>query len=167
MKDKLNPLHFYKPNSYNKGIACSFNEADDGGLYVSFIRQHSWNAATRSGSFKANMNNPKAKKGVKFSVFEAGGLVRSIEGKEKWSSYHKFGDNGGISIQFGPYEKDGTLMGFGLKVVDSKDKDNLFAVGFTLDEAIALKLYLEQYVTNSFYKNKKANPEAQTEETDF
>ena len=46
----LNNIQFYKPNASNKGVAVSvsFNPADSG-IYVSFIKQFSWDAAKGVG----------------------------------------------------------------------------------------------------------------------
>jgi hypothetical protein len=154
-----NQLSFYKPNSYNKGMACSFRPGQDGGLYVSFIRQHSWNASTKNGSFKGNMNDPKMKRNMKLSIFEAGGISSAILEKGKWSAFHKFGE-GGASIMFGPYEKDGVFTGFVLRLTDSKDKENAFSIGFTPAEAAVLNCYLLEFVRSSFYNESiKGEPQ--------
>ena len=83
----LNNIQFYKPNASNKGVAVSvsFNPADSG-IYVSFIKQFSWDAAKRIGSFKGNKDNPKAKKNIKFNDIEVAGIIRAIEKEEKYLS---------------------------------------------------------------------------------
>ena len=151
----INSISFYKPNAKNTGVAVSVNAGTkDGSLYISFIRQFSWNPARKTGSFKENKDVQSAKKNVKFNEFEAGGLIRAIESREKWSAFHKFGDESGVSISFAPYERDGVIIGFGLRVSDSRDKDNPFSVGFTLDEAITLREYLKEYLKVAFYRDK-------------
>jgi hypothetical protein len=147
----LNNIQFYKPNASNKGVAVSisFNPADSG-IYVSFIKQFSWDAAKRIGSFKGNKDNPKAKKNIKFNDIEVAGIIRAIEKEEKWSTFHKFNNDSGVSISFAPYIKDDVMAGFGLRVSESKDKDNIFSVGFTNDESIKLREWLKLSLEESF-----------------
>jgi hypothetical protein len=154
----LNNIQFYKPNASNKGVAVSvsFNPADSG-IYVSFIKQFSWDAAKRIGSFKGNKDNPKAKKNIKFNDIEVAGIIRAIEKEEKWSTFHKFNNDSGVSISFGPYIKDNVMAGFGLRVSESKDKDNIFSVGFTNDESVKLREWLKLSLEESFKVNNQAS----------
>jgi hypothetical protein len=154
----LNNIQFYKPNASNKGVAVSvsFNPADSG-IYVSFIKQFSWDAAKRIGSFKGNKDNPKAKKNIKFNDIEVAGIIRAIEKEEKWSTFHKFNNDSGVSISFAPYIKDNVMAGFGLRVSESKDKDNIFSVGFTNDESIKLREWLKLSLEESFKVNNQAS----------
>jgi hypothetical protein len=147
----LNNIQFYKPNASNKGVAVSisFNPADSG-IYVSFIKQFSWDAAKRIGSFKGNKDNPRAKKNIKFNDIEVAGIIRAIEKEEKWSTFHKFNNDSGVSISFAPYIKDNVMAGFGLRVSESKDKENIFSVGFTNDESIKLREWLKLSLEESF-----------------
>jgi len=153
----LNNIQFYKPNASNKGVAVSisFNPADSG-IYVSFIKQFSWDATKRIGSFKGNKDNPKAKKNIKFNDIEVAGIIRAIEKEEKWSTFHKFNNDSGVSISFAPYIKDNVMAGFGLRVSESKDKDNIFSVGFTNDESIKLREWLKLSLEESFKVNNQA-----------
>lgn len=158
----LNNIQFYKPNSSNKGVAVSmsYNPADSG-IYVSFIKQFSWNGQKKTGSFKENKDNPKAKKNIKFNDIEISGIIRAIEKEEKWSTFHKFNNDNGVSISFAPYIKDNVMAGFGLRVSDSKDKENVFSVGFTNDESIKLrewlKLSLEEVFKTQSSQEKESN----------
>jgi hypothetical protein len=154
----LNNIQFYKPNASNKGVAVSisFNPADSG-IYVSFIKQFSWDAAKRIGSFKGNKDNPKAKKNIKFNDIEVAGIIRAIEKEEKWSTFHKFNNDSGVSISFAPYIKDNVMAGFGLRVSESKDKDNIFSVGFTNDESIKLREWLKLSLEESFKVNNQSS----------
>jgi hypothetical protein len=157
---KLNNIQFYKPNSSNKGVAVSlsFNEKD-GGVYFSFIKQHSWDAAKKIGSFKGNTENPKAKKNIKFNDVEVSGIIRAIEKEDKWSAYHKFNNDSGVSISFSPYIKENVMSGYGLRIVDSKDKENVFSVGFTNDESIKLREWLKESLKEVFRLEKEETTE--------
>jgi hypothetical protein len=152
----LNNIQFYKPNSSNKGMAVSvsFNPADSG-IYFSFIRQFSWDSGKKIGSFKENRENPKAKKNVKFNDVEIAGILRAIEKEEKWSTFHKFNNDSGVSISFAPYIKENVMSGFGMRITDSKDKENAFSVGFTNDESIKLREWLKLAIHESL---KLQNP---------
>ena len=154
----LNNIQFYKPNAFNKGVAVSvsFNPADSG-IYVSFIKQFSWDTAKRIGSFKGNKDNPKAKKNIKFNDIEVAGIIRAIEKEEKWSTFHKFNNDSGVSISFAPYIKDNVMAGFGLRVSESKDKENIFSVGFTNDESIKLREWLKLSLEESFKVTTSSN----------
>jgi len=147
----LNNIQFYKPNSFNKGVAVSlsFNPSDSG-IYVSFIKQFSWDAKKKIGSFKENRENPKAKKNIKFNDIEVSGIIRAIEKEEKWSTFHKFNNDSGVSISFAPYIKENIMSGFGLRISDSKDKENVFSVGFTNDESIKLREWLKLSLEETF-----------------
>jgi hypothetical protein len=160
----LNNIQFYKPNASNKGVALSiaFNPKDSG-IYFSFIKQHSWNAEKRIGSFKENKDNPKAKKNIKFNDTEISGIIRAIEKEDKWSAYHKFNNDGGVSISFSPYIKDDVMAGFGMRIVDSRDKENPFSIGFTNDESVRLREWLKAALNHLFtlpvQKTEDQNPE--------
>ena len=148
---KINNIQFYKPNSSNKGVAVSVAlNPKDAGIYFSFIKQHSWDNVKKIGSFKENKDNPKAKKNIKINDIEAAGIIRSIEKEEKWSAYHKFNENSGVSISFSPYIKENVMSGFGLRIVDSKDKENVFSVGFTNDESVKLREWLKASLNEIF-----------------
>jgi hypothetical protein len=147
----LNNIQFYKPNSFNKGVAVSLSfNPQDSGIYVSFIKQFSWDAQRKIGSFKENKENPKAKKNIKFNDIEVSGIIRAIEKEEKWSTFHKFNNDSGVSISFAPYIKENIMSGFGLRISDSKDKENVFSVGFTNDESIKLREWLKLSLEETF-----------------
>jgi hypothetical protein len=142
-------LQFYKPNSSNKGSAVSISlNPKDMGVYVSFIKQYSWNGQSKTGSFKENKDNPAAKKNIKLNETEVSGLIRAIETNGKWSSFHKFNNEKGSSISFSPYLKDEQMLGFGLKVSDSKESS--FSIGFTNDESIKLREWLKAALRQCF-----------------
>lgn len=157
---RLNNIQFYKPNSSNKGVAVSVAlNPKDNGVYFSFIKQHSWDNVKKIGSFKENRENPKAKKNIKINDIEVAGIVRAIEKEEKWSAYHKFNENSGVSISFAPYIKENVMSGFGLRIVDSKDKENVFSVGFTNDESIKLREWLKASL-NEIFKSESTQENA-------
>jgi hypothetical protein len=161
MSNKLNSLPFYKPNSSNKGIAGSFNlNSEDGAVYLSLIRQASWDAVRKIGSFKGNSENPAAKKNVKFSNTEISGIIRAIEGQIEWSGYHKVGEGKGTSLKFGPYIKKDQTASSGFVFRISESADNAFTIGFTHDETVMLREWLKSALSDSFRVEAKVAPES-------
>lgn len=159
---KINNIQFYKPNAANKGVAVSVAlNPKDAGIYFSFIKQHSWDNVKKIGSFKGNKENPKAKKNIKINDIEAAGIIRAIEKEEKWTAYHKFNESSGVSISFAPYIKENIMSGFGLRIVDSKDKENIFSVGFTNDESIKLREWLKAGLNEIFKSENIAQENAE------
>ena len=154
----LKNIQFYKPTSSNKGIAVSISfNPEDSGIYVSFIRQFSWDANKKTGSFKENKENPAAKKNIKFNDTEISGIIRAIEKEDSWSTYHKYGNDKGASISFSPYIKNEIMSGFGLRVIDSSNKENAFSVGFTLDESIKVREWLKLCLAECYHSSDMEN----------
>ena len=79
-------LNFYKPNRSNAGTALSFNVAPpkentkdaSPDLYVSFVKQASWNDETKKGSFSENAKNPEKTASLKLNETEAASIIRAI-----------------------------------------------------------------------------------------
>jgi len=159
-------IQFYKPNPSVRGSACSFWMTDDKALMSSFIKQDSWDAARKRGSFSKNKDNPKAKALIKYSQVEAGGLIDAIERNTTWSAYHS-SKNQIIKVNFGPYmdKKTGEQKGFSYAVnkegkEDSTDKIS-FIIGLTFPEARLLKEFLCDLLRKTF-ENSTAPPENNT-----
>ncbi len=151
------PLQFYKPNSSNKGTACSisFNSKEQK-MYISLIKQVSWDADKRVGSFKGGVS-----KVFKFSETEVGGLIYAIENNVEQSFFHGTFDKVGIS--FGPYVVEGEQRGFGLKVNSTAKETGeklSFVIGFTFAEAVRLRehfIFILHHFSSAVYsKDKKA-----------
>lgn len=151
-------LQFYKPNQKNTGNACSFSvNAKDFALYANFVHQ----------------TGPKLFKGgkqcaVKFSMYEVGGLIDTIEKGREFKGYHKL-PNGSqiINFKFGPYYAgegdDKKFKGFGLSITRSDAEDSsapkeTFSIGFTPGEAVTLREYLRftlGHIFNAIYSADK------------
>ena len=147
-------LQFYKPNAKNTGCSCTFTfNRKERAMFASLMRQFSWDASKRRGSFAGNKDNPKAKTNVKFNFTEASGVLDAIESNRKFSAYHS--SSAQITrIEFSPYERDGNQLGFTLKVGreakdDSTDKSQ-FLIGFNFPEARLLKEYIIHNLRQSF-----------------
>jgi hypothetical protein len=158
----MKSISFYKPNSYNKGSASQFQfglKEGDSGMYVSIVKQSSWNDKTKRGSFSANAKNPKANKKIKLNAAEAAGMCRVIESDvDKWSSVHKT-QAATTSIMFSHYIKEGNKLGYGLSVKDSGGES--FMLSLTNEEGYVLKSFLQEYIRYTF--SQKYSDESQVE----
>lgn len=147
----MKSVSFYKPNSYNKGSASQFQygaKEGDKGLYISIVKQASWNDATKRGSFSANSKDPKKNKRIKINASEAAGISRVLDARsEKWSSVHK-SDAATTSLSFTPYIKDGIQLGYGLSVGEKGGES--FMLSLTNDEGYVLASFLKGYIDSTF-----------------
>jgi hypothetical protein len=151
----MKSVSFYKPNAYNKGSASQFQfglKSGDDGLYVSIVKQFSWDNAAKKGSFSGNAQNPAKNKKCKFTTSEAGAICLVVSGlKDKWSTVHKSGEKM-TSISFSPYVKDGVKMGYGFSISGEKGGEG-FMLSLTNEEGYVLKAFLDEYIASSFEKS--------------
>lgn len=138
-------IQFYKPNSQNSGNAFGFSigikgKTEEPCVYMSAIKQYSWDSKKRGGSFSENAKNPDKSISVKFNEIELSGFIYAIENYEKFSAYHSFDDNStGISLS--PYtKKDGTkAYSFTL----TRNSSNKFGIGLEMSEAYLMANYFK------------------------
>jgi hypothetical protein len=135
-------VQFYKPNPRVTGTACSFWTSEDGSIMSSMIKQDSWDASKRRGSFSKNKDNPAKKVIIKLNATEAGAIVDAMESNRKWSGYHQSAKQV-TKINFGPYEMKGEQVGFsyGVNKEDKEDSTNKssFIIAFNFGEAVVLR----------------------------
>lgn len=158
-------IQFYKPNSSNRGFACSFNYSQkDNVIYAQLIKQVSWNNENKKGSFKGG-----EKTSIKLGEVEIGGILDSIDvnrGEKGFSIYHDT-EKSSKSIIFKPYMKDGNQIGFSFSINQTNKEDGIKTssfIGFNFAEARLLRQYLQWaleqiFNTNSLNKseNKQSN----------
>jgi predicted restriction endonuclease len=145
----------YKPNSYNSGCAFSFKilEKDKEGnqqkpsLLVQSIKQASWDANKRSGSFSANAKDPEKNIYFKLSENEVGGVLNAIENYTEFSAYHSYNDDK-TQISFKPYTKKDGKKAFSLSVV--KNSTLKFGMGVEIAEARTLKAFFDLFLFKYF-----------------
>ena len=99
-------VQYYKPNSKNTGCAFSFDiganrKNQEPCVYVRAIKQYSWDASKRTGSFSANAKNPEKSISIKLNEIEIGGFIHAIEKYKDFSAFHSYEDNK-TSISFFP-----------------------------------------------------------------
>lgn len=150
----MKSLSYYKPNSQNKGSAAQFQFAAkeaDYGLYLSIVKQFSWDNNSKRGSFSENSKNPSKNKKIKFNATEAAAICRVINSSvDKWSTVHR-NESKTTSISFSHYIKDGNKLGYGMSI-NEKDGES-FMIGFNNDEGYLLKEFLKSYILFTFDKN--------------
>ena len=85
-------VRLYKPNSKNTGSAANFSFRNTPGqeplFFVSLIKQDSWNAEKRTGSFANSRGNPATETSIMFNQFELGEIVNTFRTGKEWSTYH-------------------------------------------------------------------------------
>ena len=149
----MNQVTYYKPNSFNKGSAAQFQyglKAGDDGLYVSIVKQASWDDKVKKGSFSANSKDPTKNKKIKLNATEAGAIYQVLTSPtEKWSSVHKTADKI-TSLSFSHYVKDGTKLGYGFSVGEKAGEN--FMLSLTNAEGVVLSFFLQEYIKNTFKK---------------
>ncbi len=168
----MKSVSFYKPNPFNKGSASQFQyglKDGDNGLYVSIIKQASWNDQTKRGSFASNAKDPKKSKRIKLNANESAGICRVLGGQsEKWATVHKSSDKV-TSLSFAPYIKDGSHIGFGLSVGEKGGES--FMLSLTRDEGYVLEVFLSEHIKHGFGVAaptvSEAPIQAETQDSDF
>ena len=156
-------VSLYKPNKKNSGAACSFSWSEkDKAVYISMIKQHSWNEKTRNGSFKANVNNPKAKIFIKLGAPEVCGIINSTERRTEFSGYHS--SNQIVRFSFKPgFTSEKVFRGLSFSArretkEDSTDKTSI-NVGFSPEDLVLIREFLRFCLVKYFTVLHKENLE--------
>ena len=151
-------IQLYKPNSQNTGTAFGFRIGTQGKneepcLYMTAVKQASWDPKKRSGSFSSNSKNQDKSAIVKFNEFEIGGFIYAIDKYEKFGAFHSFDDNStGISLS--PYSKKDGTKAFSFTV--TRNSSNKFGMGIEMSEAYSLSQYFKFVLESIFeYRVKK------------
>jgi len=141
--------NFFSPNQkINGGAMFASWNSKDGSVYFKILKQIALNEDKR-GNFDGK--NPIF---VKLTQDEAAGFIRAVNNNSNMSFYHTF-DNDVTTGSFKYYEvdakdKNGKIFkkyGFGLTI---KRNDNEIKVGFTLDSAQRLSLFLQNALRHIF-----------------
>ena len=136
-------INIYKPTAKNNGHACQlWYSTNENAFFLEILKQHSWNAGTRSGTFKASKDNQKKRAVVKFSLTEMCGILNAIDNNSKFSGYHDAPNSKfKTQISFGPYVNAAKeVLGYSLQVTKTDKEDSTvtgkssFVLGFTFPE---------------------------------
>lgn len=145
-------INFYKPNSQNTGCAFGFRIGTQGKnnepcVYMTAVKQFSWNDKAKSGSFSGNHKNPDKSLSVKFNETEISGFIYAVEQYKKFSAYHTF-DGNSTSIMFSPYKKKSGDDAFSFTV--TRNSSNKFGVGFEISEAYLISEFFKYALQSLF-----------------
>lgn len=148
-------LSIYKPNSKNSGHAAHFTyNPEEKCLFVNIIKQSSWNAQTKNGSFKQDLKDPTKSISAKFNAIELGKFVNSFERRVPVNLYHQ-SDNGSSKIYLIPkiatHDDGSTSYYFNFSI--SKSKDLNFYISLDEGETVALREGLKMCLTNIMKSN--------------
>tara|TARA_Y100000593_G_scaffold22047_1_gene44180 strand:+ start:18 stop:566 length:549 start_codon:yes stop_codon:yes gene_type:complete len=160
-------IQFYKPNAKMTGSACQFYlNNKDGSFFSTLIKQASWDANKKTGSFQANKNDPTKNVIIKFSPKEIAGILDAMERNVEYKGYHRSAQQT-VQFTFGPYVWSGEQKGFSYSVSKQGNEDTTqkasFLIGFYFDESKLLKLHLEFLLNKHFEIEDKKNAERQAQ----
>lgn len=155
-------VKLYKPNAKNTGCAFSFDigigakKSFEPCVYLRAVKQHSWDAVKKNGSFKNNSKDPEKSTSVKLNEFEVGGLINAIENYTEFSAYHSFEDTK-TQISFKPWTKNNGTKAFSFGVV--RNSTLKLGIAVEMSEAFALleflKFFLKELYLYRFEKNQE------------
>ena len=159
----------YKPNSKNSGHAMSIQVSKDnregkGGelqLFMSIIKQSSWNPATKTGSFSGSTKDDSKKVNVKFNEFEVGAMIRAFLRGTNESFFHT--SQGGktqisISKRESEYQGKKTVqIGIGV----TKNTSLKFFISIDQKEITSLIACLEAFLQALYMQRIRASLEYQ------
>ena len=147
-------IQFYKPNAKMTGSACQFYlNHNDGSFFSTLIKQASWDANKKTGSFQANKKDPTKNVIIKLSALEVAGILDAIERNVEFKGYHSSSQQV-VQFSFGPYMRDNEQKGYSYSVSKQGKEDTTqkasFLIGFYFNEAKLLKRHLEHLLDNHF-----------------
>lgn len=157
-------LPFYKPNAKNTGVLANFSigqRDSKPAFYLNMIRQHSWDANKRTGSFRENNDDADKKIAIKLNHTELGEFLASIASRVPYSGFHNFNDNK-TSILLTPWDKprkvktkDGEETyktdAFGLVV--TRNGSDTFRLPLDPGEVKVLERFIHRYLDVFFESN--------------
>lgn len=151
------------------GSACQFYlNNNDGTFFSTLIKQASWDANKKTGSFQANKKDPLKNVIIKFSPKEIAGILDAMERNVEYKGYHRSAQQT-VQFTFGPYVWSGEQKGFSYSVSKQGNEDTTqkasFLIGFYFDESKLLKAHLE-FLLNKHFEiedRKQAEKQAQYE----
>lgn len=136
------------------GSACQFYlNNKDGSFFSTLIKQASWDAGKKTGSFQANKKDPTKNVIIKFSPKEIAGILDAMERNVEYKGYHRSAQQT-VQFTFGPYMWNDEQKGFSYSVSKQGNEDTTqkasFLIGFYFDEAKLLKMHLESLLNKHF-----------------
>lgn len=125
-------------------------------VYVTAIKQYSWDNVKKTGSFNENKDNPDKKIQIKLDAQEIAGIIYAVEHNVEFSAFHSFEDTK-TSISFKPYVKKKGGNAFSLTLKRNSAED--FGIGVELREA-QLLIEFFKYVLTHFFEHRETEYQA-------
>lgn len=159
------PVHIYHPNKVSSGFACSFSDGLNGDcMFASILKQSGWNESTRTGTFKASLDDKNSFANIKLSDLEVAAILDCVERGRPFSTYH----DGDVpkTIQFTPWfskqvnedtnKPDQRGFSFAITVSSKEDPTikNSFYIGLNFAEARLIREYLLNSLNSHFNIDK-------------
>lgn len=143
----------YKPNSKNTGACCSFKIVElysqeknkySCCLFVECLKQKSWDASKRLGTFDTEKANKII---LKFNIEEAGNIINFLNTNGEFKGIHATEEHK-TQFSFTTWKREGSdTINYALGV---KTDGKSISVPITVGESIALKILLENFILKSF-----------------
>jgi hypothetical protein len=108
-------------------------------MFLNMIQQASWNDASKTGSFSANVGNPEKSCAVMFNLTECGEMIAAFNYRTPKNFYHKT-ESRTVSITLSPWDKTGKIR---TKDGEQEYPVNAFGLKVTIDGAKIFSLPLE------------------------
>jgi len=138
----MSSIIFYKPTPKVTGsvaaFSCRKNEQEGvNQFYLNIARQVSWDAKSRTARFRSEKpNNDIA---IKLNAVELAGIVRSLSGKEDFSTVHKFQDST-TSIAMKWFKRDNGAPIYSISISRGGEK---YGIGLSANEAYVLSKFCD------------------------
>ena len=143
-------ISFYKPQASNNGTACSFYMNKDGEFFSELLKQKTWDANRKIGTF-----NKDTKVSVKWSQLELAEILNLLEGKQpKFSAFHK-SQKQVVKVLFAKSDKyDGAYsLNVTREASDDSTNQQKYFLGVYANEAVLLREHLRYLLQESFRVN--------------
>jgi hypothetical protein len=149
------------------GSAISFQASDKSEeLFVSIIKQATWDNNTKKGSFLSNRNKPGFYVTIKFNQAEVGTILDALERFYEFTAFHSSA-KATTQIHFGPSEGEApTSFVFRATQTDKQDTSQKasFFIPISFGESRLIREYLIHYLHKSFKIAAKASAAKKGEE---
>lgn len=146
-------IQLYKPNAKNTGMALGFQASDrEKKLWVTMIKQVSWDAQKAKASFNENKKKPGFSTNLKFSQIEVATMLDALEQNYVYKTVHD-AESRMTQITLAPADEKYPGFTFSVYQTDkaTNNKSSYF-MPLTFGEARLIREYLVHFLHKSFRK---------------
>lgn len=146
-------MQIYKPNPRNLGHAISVEvQPDKESVFISFIKQATWDDTKKTGTFSANRQVKDANVSLKFNEPEIAGIIDAIESSKGEFSFYHTNPQGNTAGKFRLYygktngveDINSPPKGFSFSAIRDIEGNKVnFLIGLTFAEAILVREFLK------------------------